>query len=55
MPKPEKHVFICSQARPAGHPRGSCAEPTPKASRTAMTGIDDVVGSSTTRRPLPSW
>lgn len=26
MPKPEKHVFICSQARPAGHPRGSCAE-----------------------------
>jgi len=26
MPKPEKHVFICSQARPPGHPRGSCAE-----------------------------
>jgi len=26
MPRPAKHVFICSQARPPGHPRGSCAE-----------------------------
>lgn len=26
MSKPEKHVFICTQARPAGHPRGSCSE-----------------------------
>lgn len=26
MPKPEKHVFICTQGRPAGHPRGSCGE-----------------------------
>lgn len=26
MPRPKKHVFVCSQARPAGHPRGSCAE-----------------------------
>ena len=26
MPKPKKHVFICTQQRPAGHPRGSCAE-----------------------------
>ena len=24
MPKPEKHVFICTQSRPEGHPRGSC-------------------------------
>lgn len=24
MPKPEKHVFVCNQARPPGHPRGSC-------------------------------
>lgn len=24
MPKPAKHVFVCSQNRPAGHPRGSC-------------------------------
>lgn len=24
MPRPQKHVFICSQTRPAGHPRGSC-------------------------------
>ncbi|PKO91277.1 MAG: ferredoxin [Betaproteobacteria bacterium HGW-Betaproteobacteria-1] len=24
MPKPLKHVFVCNQARPAGHPRGSC-------------------------------
>ena len=26
MPKPEKHVFICTQARPPGHPRGSCGQ-----------------------------
>lgn len=26
MPRPQKHVFVCSQARPPGHPRGSCAE-----------------------------
>ncbi len=24
MPKPAKHVFVCSQNRPPGHPRGSC-------------------------------
>jgi len=26
MPRPAKHVFICAQARPPGHPRSSCAE-----------------------------
>ena len=26
MPRPEYHVFICSQQRPAGHPRSSCTE-----------------------------
>lgn len=26
MPRPEKHVFVCSQSRPAGHPRGSCGQ-----------------------------
>lgn len=26
MPRPQKHVFICTQARPTGHPRGSCAQ-----------------------------
>ena len=25
MGKPEKHVFVCTQSRPADHPRGSCA------------------------------
>lgn len=25
MAKPKKHVFVCSQQRPPGHPRGSCA------------------------------
>lgn len=24
MAKPEKHVFICGQSRPEGHPKGSC-------------------------------
>ena len=26
MPKPIKHVFVCSQSRAAGHPRGCCAQ-----------------------------
>lgn len=25
MSKPGRHVFVCSQQRPPGHPRGSCA------------------------------
>jgi (2Fe-2S) ferredoxin len=25
MAKPQKHVFVCAQTRPPGHPRGSCA------------------------------
>ncbi len=26
MAKPVHHVFVCSQTRPAGHPRGCCAQ-----------------------------
>ena len=26
MPKPQKHVFVCTQSRPPGHPRSSCAD-----------------------------
>lgn len=26
MPKPKKHVLVCVQGRPAGHPRGSCQD-----------------------------
>lgn len=26
MPRPEKHVFVCLNARPPGHPKGSCTE-----------------------------
>ncbi len=25
MPRPEKHVFICLNSRPPGHPKGSCS------------------------------
>lgn len=25
MAKPEKHVLLCGQSRPEGHPKGSCA------------------------------
>lgn len=25
MPKPQRHVFVCTQNRPPNHPRGSCA------------------------------
>ena len=24
MAKPVKHIFVCTQSRPPGHPRGSC-------------------------------
>lgn len=24
MSKPQRHVFVCTQSRPAQHPRGSC-------------------------------
>jgi len=26
MAKPERHVFVCVQNRPLGHPKGSCTE-----------------------------
>lgn len=26
MPRPAKHVFVCTQQRPPDHPRGSCAQ-----------------------------
>lgn len=26
MPKPLKHVFVCTQSRPPNHPRGSCGQ-----------------------------
>ena len=26
MPKPKKHVFVCVQDRPLGHPRPSCSQ-----------------------------
>ena len=30
MPKFERHIFVCGNQRPAGHPRG-CCDPTAKA------------------------
>jgi len=26
MPKPERHVLVCTNSRPPGNPKGSCAE-----------------------------
>ena len=26
MPKPAYHILVCTNKRPAGHPRGSCGE-----------------------------
>ena len=26
MPKPSYHIFVCTNSRPPGHPRGSCGE-----------------------------
>jgi (2Fe-2S) ferredoxin len=25
MPRPEKHLFVCTQSRPEDHPKGSCS------------------------------
>ena len=36
MPRPKKHVFVCAQSRPAGHPRGSCGEKNGAAVLDAM-------------------
>lgn len=36
MPKPKKHVFVCAQSRPPGHPRGSCGEKNGMAVLDAM-------------------
>ncbi len=26
MPKPSRHILVCTNTRPPGHPRGSCGE-----------------------------
>lgn len=26
MARPQKHVFVCAQSRPSGHPRGCCTQ-----------------------------
>ena len=26
MPKPQYHIFVCTNTRPPGHPKGSCGE-----------------------------
>ena len=34
MAKPERHVFVCMNSRPPGHPRGSCG----------TVGANEVIG-----------
>ncbi len=36
MPKFERHIFICMNERPAGHPRGSCLAKGADAVKSAM-------------------
>ncbi|HWL92918.1 MAG TPA: (2Fe-2S) ferredoxin domain-containing protein [Phycisphaerae bacterium] len=36
MPAFEKHVFVCTNSRPEGHPRGSCAEKGSEAIRERL-------------------
>lgn len=40
MPKPERQVLICANARPPGHPKGSCAE---KSSQGLFDALRDLV------------
>ncbi|MBI5257895.1 MAG: (2Fe-2S) ferredoxin domain-containing protein [Burkholderiales bacterium] len=36
MPRPTRQVFVCTQQRPPGHPRGSCAA---KAATPLLQGL----------------
>jgi (2Fe-2S) ferredoxin len=38
MPPYERHVFICTNERPAGHPRGCCKARGSDSVRTALKG-----------------
>jgi (2Fe-2S) ferredoxin len=40
LPKPEKHVFVCTQVREFGHPFGSCSQS--KAEDTLMLFMAEV-------------
>jgi len=40
LPKPERHVLVCLNARPAGNPKGSCAE---KGSEALYARLKDLV------------
>ena len=37
MPKPERFVFVCTNQRPPGHPRGSCGQ---KGAREVIARLD---------------
>jgi len=40
MPKPERHVLVCTNQRPPGNPKGSCAE---KGSEALFDGLKAMV------------
>ncbi len=40
MPKPERHVLVCLNARPPGNPKGSCAE---KGSQALFERLKDML------------
>jgi (2Fe-2S) ferredoxin len=40
VPKPQRQVLICVNARPPGHPKGSCAE---SASQSLFDALRDLV------------
>lgn len=39
MPPFERHVFVCTNQRPAGHPKGCCSEKGSEALREAMKAM----------------
>lgn len=39
MPGYERHVFVCENVRPAGHPRGCCAEKGSPAVRARLKAL----------------
>ncbi|HMK39161.1 MAG TPA: (2Fe-2S) ferredoxin domain-containing protein [Bacteroidota bacterium] len=49
MPRFERHVFVCTNERPAGHPKGCCREKGSEEIRAAMKselkrrGVSDIV------------
>lgn len=54
MPKRERYVWVCTNRRAPGHPKGSCAEKGSEAFQTALKNAVAVAGLHRRVRVMPS-